>query len=241
MSNIIEDDARLSKALDILSEVSSNLAYEKICKLTTEQLEKYNKLINDFEKINNVSAKDLDCPEDIDRRKGEALEVLAAYLLSISGSIFEVYKNIRTKTNELDQFAVLTTKGKLLMSRGIIDNRLLNIIGECKNYNKRVNVTYVGKFCSLLLSTSTKIGILFSYHGVTGKNWNEASGLIKKFHLHKENESDRYCIIDFNITDFKAISTGKNLLEIIDERLISLKYDTDFSKFLSKHENEGKF
>lgn len=240
MNNISADDIQGSNVLEVLSKISNDLSYEKICELTAEQKEKYDSLLKNFEEVNLIKPSDHNCPKNIDALKGKALEEIAAYLLSISGGIFEIIQNLRTSTNELDQFAVLNTKGQILTNIGIIDNRLKNIIGECKNYNKRVSVTYVGKFCSLLLTTRTKLGILFSYHGVTGRNWTDASGLIKKFYLHKENEDQRYCIIDFNINDFKSISTGKNMLQIIKERIISLKYDTDFNGFLSKHESEDK-
>ena len=49
---------------------------------------------------------------------------------------------------------------------------------------------------------------------------------------------DRYCIIDFSINEFEAILNGKNLLQIIEEQLKSLQYDTDYSHYLAKHPAE---
>ena len=133
----------------------------------------------------------------------------------------------------------LSTLGKVLCSNGVISPRLNRFLVECKNYDRSISVTYVGKFCSLLLITSTKLGILFSYHGVSGQGWNDASGLIKKFYLHKENEDDRYCVIDFSISDFEAISNGDNLLNIIDAKISALLMDTSFRNFLSTHPAES--
>ena len=104
----------------------------------------------------------------------------------------------------------LTPAGRLLQAAGILSPYYANFIGECKNHGKTIGVTYIGKFCSLMLTTRSNLGILFSYHGVTGHGWNDGSGLIRKFYLHKENLLDRYCIIDFNIWDFRSILQGKN-------------------------------
>ena len=81
---------------------------------------------------------------------------------------------------------------------------------------------------------------MFSYHGVSGKGWSNAAGLIKKFYLHKEKLEERYCIIDFSYKEFESILKGKNLLEIIDEQIKSLQFDTDYSCHLSKHPAEEK-
>ena len=168
----------------------------------------------------------------------EALEKLVSYLLTISGNIFYVDRNLRTSTNEIDQLVSLTPKGKILLSYHLVNSKLECFLGECKNYDKSVSVTYIGKFCSLLLTNNVKIGILFSYHGVSGTGWSNGSGLIKKFYLHKEKLEDKYCIIDFSIKDFESILEGKNMLQIIEEQLKSLQFDTDYSRYLSKHPAE---
>lgn len=90
----------------------------------------------------------------------------------------------------------------------------------------------------MLLTTNIKIGILFSYYGTSGTGWSNGAGLIKKFYLHKEKLEDKYCIIDFSIKEFEAILNDKNLLQIIDEQLKSLQFDTDYSRYLSKHPAE---
>lgn len=125
-----------------------------------------------------------------------------------------------------------------MLTYHLIDPKLDTFLGECKNYDKAVSVTYIGKFCSLLLTNNIKIGILFSYYGTSGTGWSNGAGLIKKFYLHKEKLEDKYCIIDFSIKEFEAILNGKNLLQIIDEQLKSLQFDTDYSRYLSKHPAE---
>ena len=136
--------------------------------------------------------------------------------------------------------AAINDEGKALCAYKYINPKFELFIGECKNHASKIGVTHIGKFCSLLMSNQVQLGIMFSYYGITGCKWNAASGLVKKFYLYKEKKKDRYCIIDFNINDFKRISTGDNFFQIVEEKLNSLQFDTDFTKHtkIKKHPAE---
>lgn len=218
--------ADIDNLMTMFDSIANNLKYEKICEFSQEQKEEYELLLDDFIKINSSNY--------TTKEKGEVLEKIASFVLETS-NIFDIYDNIRTTTNELDQLVRLNVKGKLLNSRGLIDSRLSGFIGECKNYNSKVSVTYVGKICSLMSTTQNKICILFSYHGITGNNWTSSSGLIRKFYLSKEKLEERYCIIDFNIKDFESIRDGNNFLQIVHDKIMSLQNDTDYTKLLKPH------
>ncbi len=237
MINVGEAD--VLKALKVLEVLNTSCRWENICRISKEQRQTYETLLKAFEDINGADEKAEDAPENLHNLKGKALEALVRYLFQISGGIFQVDCNLRTATNEIDDLITLTPKGKALLKNGLIDEHLENFLGECKNYDRPVTVTYIGKFCSLMLTNKVKLGILFSYHGVSGSGWANGSGLIRKFYLHKERLEERYCIIDFSIKDFRSILTGKNLLQIIDEQLKSLQYDTDYSRYRSKHPAEN--
>lgn len=232
------DDEQILKALEILDQLSEQYRNEMICKMAEADIEKYRELLDHVKFLERVKKGTPGCPENLKAEKGRALEELVGFLLRISGNLFLIDRNIRTATNELDQFVSLTPKGKILLSRGVLNSKLSLFIGECKNYSNKVDVTYVGKFCSLLLTNQMKLGILFSYYGITGTKWTFASGLIKKFYLHKEKDEDRYCIVDFCLADFESILAGNNFLQIINDRLVSLRLDTDYSTFISKHPAE---
>ena len=221
----------IDNLITMLRNVGNELAYDKICEFSDTEREEYNKLLEELKRTNSSDATNAE--------KGKSLEDIASFLLR-TGNIFEIYNNIHTSTNELDQLVRVNNTGKLLCSNGIIDKRLRKFIGECKNYKDKVSVTYVGKICSLLTTTNNQICILFSYNGVTGNDWEDASGLIKKFYLSKENEEDRFCIIDFNINDFESIKNGSNLLTIIENKLLALQNDTNYADFLSEHESSEK-
>lgn len=214
-----------------MKELNQKCSYKELCKMTSAQKSDYSDLIKDLNRTNsnkNCSTKE----------KGDALEKLTFFLLNASGGLFTVRPNLRTATNEIDVIITLTPSGSYLVTQGVCSPLLQNFIGECKNYSKSVDVTFVGKFCSLLLTNQIQLGILFSYHGVSGKNWSHSAGLIKKFYLHKEEKEKRYCIIDFNLTEFERIEAGDNFLNIIDEKIASLQFDTDYTRYLSKHPAE---
>lgn len=234
---ISKEDRETFNTLNLLDSLSEKLSYEKICELSNEQISKYKELLEKFKMINNVDSNKSES-DNVHIEKGKALEDLVSYLMKISGDIFYVDRNLRTSTNEIDQIFSLKTKGKILLSYRLINDKLETFLGECKNYNKPVDVTYIGKFCSLLLTNQVKLGILFSYNGISGENWSNGSGLVKKFYLSKERIEDRYCIIDFSIKEFESILNGKNILQIIDEQLKSLQFDTDYTRHLSKHPAE---
>lgn len=236
MTNV--SDREILKALDILASVDESYRLEQMCKINNAQEIEYKRLLDEFDRLHKISSKSPGTPSNLHNLKGNALEDLVNYLFIISGGIFEVDRNLHTSTNEIDDLITLTPKGKTLLSRNLINNRLDTFLGECKNYNKSVSVTYIGKFCSLLLTNNVKLGILFSYHGISGSGWEFGAGLVKKFYLHKESLSERFCIIDFSIKEFKSILTGRNLLEIIEEQLRSLQFDTNYSQYLSKHPAE---
>jgi len=223
--------------LDILKMLDNQFSYEKICEFSPKQKREYVKLLNELIRVNKIN-RGCESPTNLNHIKGKALEDIASYLIKTTGDIFEVHRNLRTSTNEIDQLFKLKQSGKTLLKHGLINELFDGFLGECKNYDKTISVTYIGKFCSLLLTNKVKLGILFSYHRVSGKGWSNGSGLIKKFHLHKEDIKERYCIIDFNIHDFRAIEQGYNFLQIIDDKLTSLQLDTDFYRFITKHPAE---
>lgn len=231
-------DMEVSKALNILSDIGEQYRYDKICELNDDQRQTYSELLLEFKRLHDIPNNSSNMNSNLHNLKGEALENLVSYLLKISGGIFCVSRNLRNTSNEIDEIISLNNKGKMLLKYNLINSNLESFLGECKNYDGTVSVTYVGKFCSLLLTNSIKLGIMFSYNGVSGIGWSYGTGLIKKFYLHKEDIQNRYCIINFTYKDFEDILNGKNLLQIIDEQLKSLQFDTDYSHFLSKHPAE---
>ena len=174
--DIINDIDNIMMAL---KNFEQDITYKKLCEWNNAKKEKYQELLKRLKETNSGNYSNYE--------KGHALENIATFLLETC-STFSVYKNIRTTTNELDQLVRTTHLGSILCSNGVLDKRLLHFIGECKNHKDTISVTYVGKICSLLTTTDNRICILLSYNGISGKNCEDASGLIKKFYLSKEKK-----------------------------------------------------
>lgn len=191
----------------------------------------YNRFKELYAKINETDA-------FVSRKeKGTLLEELTALLFS--DNLLNVIKNARTSTNEIDILLTWNNKARISSINTVYDSLKEPFICECKNYKGKVDVTYVGKFYSLLSVSGTKLGVLVAWEGVTGSSpWLDALGLIKKIAL----KHDTYILI-LDKNDFKRIYDRevKNIFKLLDDKYIALKHDINFNKHLSHHENEDIF
>lgn len=192
--------------------------------LSGEKLAEYKVKLATFESENGSSS--------ITIAKGAALEKLVVFLAE-NTNLFEIIPNIRTSTNEIDALLRTKTQAKPLLNKffGVETD----ILFECKNYNEKVNVTWVGKFHSLLRNQNCNFGVIFSYEGFTGNRWDAAKGLTKKIYLR-----DKIIILDFNYSDFKELESGGNFLEIIRNKIDTIKNDTihEINSYCIEHEAE---
>ncbi|MCW1927363.1 restriction endonuclease [Bhargavaea beijingensis] len=211
----------------ILSVVDEEIdRFNAVLKFNEEELTVYKELLDHFKGTNNSSQST--------QRKGEALENIVSYIMEKS-VVFEVIQNVRTSSNEIDLLIRLNERGRFFKAQGLLtfEDKL---IAECKNYEGRVSVTWVGKFSSLMNYTRNNLGIMFSYHGLTGSGWKDAEGLTKKLYL---GESAK--IIDFNISDFELLASGESFIKIINDKIFALESDTSYKGFILEHPNESAF
>ena len=90
-----------------------------------------------------------------------------------------------------------------------------------------------------MMVTNHTFGILFSYHGMSGRGWNDAIGLTKKIYMLKEHKEDKIIMIDFSLREFEQIIEGKTFFDIINFKIQSLQHDTDILKYIvSEHPGE---
>ena len=169
--------------------------------------------------------------------KGRLLEDLTSVLFQEgSGKIFNTRRNCRTSTNEIDLLLEWTDD-----ARGLGLNTMYPCFGdsficECKNYDGKVNVTYVGKFCSLLAVTETRLGIMISWDGITGRGkWDSSQGLLKKVALKQ-----KIYVIALDKRDLKSIRDQRtNIFALIHEKYLALKDDIDYNQYIQTHEAEA--
>ena len=177
-----------------------------------DALEEYKKYLEDFKRCNsdkNVSTNE----------KGKSLENLVLFVAEKT-NLFTVIPNVKNASNEIDLLLCPKIQSRELLRKYILDG-LDDLILECKNYNKKIDVTWVGKVYSLLKYQKCNIGIIFSYHGFTGKDWQAATGLAKKLYL-----SDGAMIIDFKLEDFECLADNGNFISVLKNKISNLKHDT---------------
>lgn len=169
-------------------------------------------------------------------QKGKKLEELTSILFEKSvENLFDVYRNCRTSTNEIDLLIRWTENARLSGINNAFPCFGESFLSECKNYNGPVSVTFVGKFCSLMSVTDTNFGIMVSWDGVSGRTkWSDSKGLIKKIALH---ESKYIIVIDKN--DLKQVCDRKqNLFSLIYDKYMALKEEIEYETYIVKHEAE---
>lgn len=167
--------------------------------------------------------------------KGKILERIADEIF-LSTKMYTNKVNIRDSSNEIDLLVDLNNLGKL--ESNILPDIMKNnnqIIIECKNYNKKIDVTWIGKFHSLLRNRKKKLGIIFSYYSLRGKGqWDSAKGLVKKIYL-----IDEIAIINITKEDIEKIVKNEiSIIKIIEEKYNELVFQTDIEKYIKKHPAE---
>lgn len=170
--------------------------------------------------------------------KGRKFELLVRSIISPQQerSLFKTYHDIRTSTNEIDFLASWSDFAKLAGLTNSFECFNSTFLCECKNYERKIDVTYIGKFFSLLNVSHAKIGIIFSKHGFSGRSqWSDGKGLVRKLALR----NDVY-ILDFNLTDFKNIFDKQStFIATVCEKYEEMKNDIRISAYISSHASES--
>ncbi len=203
------------------------------------QRENFRKLVDD---LNNESL--------TTREQGDKLERIVEFIIENS-HFFEIYKNIRTATNEIDEVIVLSKQGKITLSTLGLQQNILEInenlfLGECKNYSSKLSVTYVGKFYSLMSISNISFGILFTRKGLSGDSggFKDAYGLTKVLRMIEQARcpTKEFYILTFTDEDYQKMVEGISFFEIIKAKKIELRLASDYQRFINdnKHEAENE-
>lgn len=178
--------------------------------------------------------------------KGDRLEDLVSFLIRKS-YFFEVYRNVHTGTNEIDEVIILSEKGKQALHEFNISRNMLEIdqdiaLGECKNYDSALNVTYVGKFYSLLVSTNVSFGIIFTQKGLTGNEneFHDAYGLTKVLRIIEKYQNGRdLAILTFTLEDYERIAHGESFFNLIKAKKLALHLSSEYDSFLKDYTHDN--
>lgn len=222
--NIVHD---IEKFESFVKNLSEEYIY-KTFSFSDDTLNNYKEKLDIFIKSNSST-------KSSNKEKKESLEHLVSFIANKT-NLFTVHENVKTSTNEIDLLLTLKKPtGSIIFEKCILSNDD-TVLLECKNYNKKIDVTWIGKFYSLLRTSKTKLGVIFSYNGFTGEDWKDGTGLAKKIFL-----TDNTLVLDFSLEDFQEISNGTSILKIIKTKIQCLKNDTLIHNYISKHPLEGNF
>lgn len=172
--------------------------------------EQQQNLIEDLKKLD---------PDEPTYDKGVSFETWVGGLFS---PFAELRERTRTGTNELDIVAHWNPGTLALLQHFYPD--LFKLMGnkmllECKNYpRKKVDVTWVGKFASVLLVHEFDVGVIFSRKGLTGANsWRDATGFVRKYALKKSTY-----ILNAHDNEFNGIISN-GLFTFLDNDLSNVR------------------
>lgn len=210
--------------------------FKNLTEWSQKDFEEYSVLLD---KAENISFKG--DSEANTKEVGDVLEDLVTFIIERT-YFFEVIRNIRTRTNEIDLYISRSVVGAQALKRYDISEDLLVIpdkifLGECKNYDKNIGSTWFGKFYAVMKTCDCDFGILFSLKRATGNfdNWSDSYGLIRTLTLIEKYEHGKdFVLIDFGLSDFKAINKETSFFDIIKRKIIALKTGTNYDNLVKK-------
>lgn len=193
---------------------------DNICSIPEENLAEYKKLLSELE--SSTTSKD-------NKVKGQALEKITLFLVKNIRLFKYSESNVFTSTNEIDVLCRFSPEYSCrLFPNGIFESGYSKyLLCECKNYPKKIGVTWVGKFASLVDTTpNCNVGVLFSLKGLAGRGkWDSSKGLVKKMFYKYSNDSQRLYLLDFDLKDFKRLASNRNFIEVLQKKAESLELD----------------
>ncbi len=203
---------------------------------------------NEFKILLDELKKPFDKSKESTKDKGDRLENLVDFIIRKT-YFFEIYKNVHTETNEIDEVIVLSDRGKQAiksfnLSRELIPIGLDIFLGECKNYQSNLGVTYVGKFYSLLSVTGITFGIVFTQKGLTGdsEGYKDAYGLTKVLRMVESSKGRDFFILTFTLEDYEKMLAGDTFFDLVKAKKMEMQLASDYTRFITdnKHEAENQ-
>lgn len=229
---------RVRQYINDLANMDKNYARKILFEISSKDKIKINEYIKKINHINNkmLNEKDKSKKGELTFEKGKLLEHIANTVININ-NLYESFTNIRCASNEIDILAIPASNCWMCYEL-LPDFMKDNIIIECKNYNKNIPVTWVGKLYSLIRYKNVKSAILFSYKPLSGSSpWEDAKGLANKLFLR-----DQTIIINITVSEVESIINGTseycNIIELINNKVNEIQFQTDIEKDISKHPAE---
>ena len=221
--------------------------------IVSDALDKYKAFIEwddsdkiEFKQLLDDMNKPFDASAETTKEKGDRLEKLVDFIISKT-YFFEVFRNVHTETNEIDEVIRLSDQGKqaihsLDLNRDLIPIKSDLFLGECKNYKSALGVTYVGKFYSLLTVSGISFGILFTTKGLTGNSegYEDAYGLTKILRIMETARGKDFYILTFTMEDYQEMLEGTTFFDLVQAKKMEMQLASKYSRFLSKNKHAAE-
>lgn len=220
----------------------------------TDDLDKFSAFITwndddkkEFSNLLDELKKPYDKDSETTKDKGDRLERLVEFIIRKT-YFFEVYKNVQTETNEIDEVIILSDRGKQAISKFGLSRDLIPIdqnliLGECKNYKSNLGVTYVGKFYSLMSVTGVRFGIIFTQKGLTGdsEGYKDAYGLTKVLRMveNAKGKDDNFYILTFTMEDYQKLLEGVTFFDLIKAKKYEIQLASNYKNFIEENRHEA--
>ena len=215
--------------------------YEGFITWTEEDMDEFKVLLADLKKSFNKE-------NETTKEKGDRLERLVEFIIRKT-YFFEIFKNVRTETNEIDEVIILSDRGRQALTSFKLSRDLIPIdedlfLGECKNYKSNLGVTYVGKFYSLMTVTGMTFGIIFTQKGLTGdsEGYKDAYGLTKVLRMVENSRSagKDFYILTFTMEDYEKMLNGKTFFDLIKAKKLEMQLASDYMTFIEDNRHEAE-
>lgn len=211
----------------------------ELTKWNDEQCKKFQRIVDDLDNESSTT-----------KEQGDKLERVVEFIIKNS-FFFDIYKNIRTATNEIDEVIILSEQGKIALSELQLQRDVLEIdedlfLGECKNYSSKLSVTYVGKFYSLMSIAGVSLGIIFTRRGLSGNSegFEDAYGLTKVLKMMEQAKcpDKEFYILTFVDEDYRKMIEGVSFFEIVRAKKVELRLASNYQQFIqgNRHEAENE-
>ena len=238
MSDLKKDNYGIKQYLQEIVQNSVDVFHE-LSTWSDEDRREYALLLEELKKP-------FDKKNESTKSKGDRLENLVSFIIKKS-YFFDIYRNVHTGTNEIDEIITLSCAGKQALATYNISRELLEIdsdisIGECINFDSTLDVTYVGKFYSLLVSTDVSFGIIFTQKGLTGNEneYHDAYGLVKVLRIIEKYQNNKnLTIITFTLDDYEKLKDGISFFEIIKSKKLALQISSNYENFIEEYHHDG--
>lgn len=225
---------KFADMVDELAKINPDYG-RKLFFTTPENLK--NKILNDIDRVEEIDKimpnVDRSTKGKLSREKGLILEEIAGQILNIR-NVYTKHDRVLCDSNEID-LVMQPSTNNCIYERFLPKYMREDFLVECKNHKKPIDVTLVGKFYSLVMYKSAKLGIMFTNQPLTGEHeWDAAIGLTKKLNL-----KSKVIIINVTISEIKNILQNNGVfIDLISEKVNKIIYHTDFRSNISMHPAE---